>query len=203
MERPLFKQLEVTIKQGSRRAISRAGKAATRAVQNLIMKRFNIKLGDLNDKKRIFGRLKNDFTYSILMPAVPLPAALFKPVQTSGGSTRKMSVSGVGKNRSIKKSGVQKRNQDGNDRTTIEFIRGRREDVLSPGGMKPFIARMASGHIGVFYRISAKRLKIQEYGMGSVAGLMTSTVALPEMEKTFYERFEAELARFLKESGNA
>ena len=206
MNKPLYEQIEITVKQAKIRSMTRAGKAALRSVQNLIMKHYNIKLGDLNDRRTIRAMTrytKKDVFFVISMSKLSLPAALFKPVQTFKSSTRKKAVSGVGSKRTLKESGVQKRLRDSVDRTTVEFIHGKRRPLISPGGNKPFIARMESGHIGVFYRISAKRLKIQEYGMGSVAGLVTSNIGMAELTSTFHDRYEKELEKYLKESGNA
>ncbi|MCA0387938.1 MAG: hypothetical protein LCH52_05530 [Bacteroidetes bacterium] len=202
MSQPLFKQLEITVKQANRRAMNRAGRKALREVQNLVMSRFNMRLSDLNNKTRLRTSIKDDDTFRIIMPALPVSASLFRPVQTYSSGERKKFVTGAGNKKKLKESGVQKRNRDFVDRTTIEYIRGRREEVKQPGGMKPFIAKMKSGHLGVFYRIGKKRLGIKEYGMGSVAGLISSRIAMDELTAKFQENYVKELDRLLKESGN-
>lgn len=200
----VYRKIEMSVTTARRRAMMRAGRRGLRAAQNIIIKRFNLKLSDLNDRRLIKLWLKNPDTLVLEMGKTGLSAGLFKPVQTFKGGERKRYTAGGRKKRTIKESGVSKKNQGGAAGVTVEYLRGRRESVKNPGGTAtPFIAQMKSGHIGVFYRIGKERLKIKEYTIGSVAGLLESEYSVNVIRSEFMLHYENEIARQLKLMGKS
>lgn len=76
---------------------------------------------------------------------------------------------------------------------SVQVIRGRRKVRLHA-----FVAKMRTGHVGVFERTSSKRLPIRELFSVSLPSAFTQKEILTSIEQVAVERFRIELERELR-----
>lgn len=137
-------------------------------------------------------------TYNI--PAAELNKATKIVSATANDPTAKIRVTGKPISLDKYKARWKSKNTEG---ATAEIIKGKR--VVIPGdkgvGTKTFVATMKSGHTGIFYRISKKRLKIWERKGPSAPDLMRSRRAIDAIRlyvKTNYDRIFSSEYKYFK-----
>ncbi|MFA5803688.1 MAG: phage tail protein [Melioribacteraceae bacterium] len=143
--------------------------------KSAVRETYNIPASELNKATKIVSANANDPTAKIRVTGKPISLDKFK-------------------------ARWKRKNTAG---ATAEIIKGKR--VVIPGdkgeGTKTFIATMKSGHTGIFYRISKKRLKIWERKGPSAPDLMSSRRAIDAIRlyvKTNYERIFNSEYKFFK-----
>lgn len=171
--RELKSAFNETKKQMIKAQVAATNKAANTAVSRtikLITKAYNIKQKDLRAQITIIKANKNYPSIRIMVSHKGIPLMDFKPKpNTVAQYTRP-------------EKGV-----------SVEWKRGKRQIIKHS-----FIAKMKSGHTGVFLRKGKKRLPIKETYGPSAMQLFKTEEAEKELEQLFFERYKIELDRAIK-----
>jgi hypothetical protein len=173
----LLREIKAAFRETERQMIkaqvAATNKAANTAVSRTIKavtKTYNIKQKDLRAQVSITKANKNYPSVRIMVSHKGIPLMDFKPKpNTVAQYTRP-------------EKGV-----------SVEWKRGKRQIIKHS-----FIAKMKSGHTGVFLRKGKKRLPIKETFGPSAMQLFKTDEAEKNLEEIFYERYKIELERAIK-----
>jgi hypothetical protein len=170
-----IRDIKNAVNKATLSATTKAAQQGATAGKNEVKEIYNIPAAELNKATKIVSAKKDDPTAKIRVTGKPISLDKFK-------------------------ARWKQKNPEG---ATAEIIKGKR--VVIPGskgeGGKTFIATMKSGHKGIFYRISKKRLKIWERKGPSAPDLMRSRrsiAAISNYIKINYDRLYNAAYKYFK-----
>ncbi len=155
-------------------ALAKVAKSAVSTCSAEIRKVYNVKKGDLDPRIKLTPPRADNLTAIITISGKSMSLSYFGAKQLAGArviSRNKDGLKVVARKRAAKSQGVQ-----------VSVLKGKRTQLP-----QAFMARMKSGHIGVFRRMGKDRLPIMEKAVISIGSMARAAKVQPVILKKIGE----------------
>lgn len=184
------------VRSAARAAIDRATKSGKTVVSEEVRKSWNVKKSDLDDRIRLTPPRIDDLKGVITIGGRGMSLSYFGARQITAAAVISRTKGGL-KSKALF-VGPQKRARDRQTGVIVQVMKGKDTVLLRNAFMAKTRAGKTGQHIGVFHRLTKKRLPIEEKNVISIASMANKPEIMRRITDRITERWQVEFPRQLQ-----
>lgn len=179
------------VRQAARAAIKRTADSAKSTASEEIRKVYNVKKSDLDPRIKVSPPRSSDLTAVVSIGGKGMSLSYFGAKQITRARVLSRKGKGIASGKLTKKMKSSGPVPSG---VLVQVMKGKNTALLR----NAFLAKMKTGHIGVFRRLGKKRLPVDEKNVISIASMAENAKVMPRVLVKLQERWAKEFPHQLE-----
>jgi hypothetical protein len=179
------------VQQAVRTTLKRTADSGRTTASEEIRKHYNVKKSDLDPRIKVTPPRADNMTAIIGISGRGMSLSYFGARQITGSRVLSRKGKSIGSSKVTRKMKASGPVPQG---VLVQVLKGKNTPLLR----RAFLAKMKSGHIGVFRRLDKKRLPIEEKNVISIPSMAENANVMPRVLRKIQEKWDKEFPHQLK-----